>query len=199
MNSVKIARFVRAAVLITLFMVLFLGLLQKVPIASAQITAPVPTGSADRSPPMLGQTVPPAPGTITVTASVSDTLEDWVFVFALNDGSLRAATKAVPTVGWSDLAPNQVYTLTQYDPGAEWRAAVFTCTRNGSPIADADPESSGFELFLGAGDSVACAIINSMYPPTCGPSGSRCYPGEDRSKAYLPALANSYFTPANKP
>ena len=190
MNSVKYARLVRAAVLSTVFVVLFLGLLQNVPIASAQITAPVHTGSADRSPPMLGQTVPPAPGSITVTAYLTDSTEDWAFVFALDDGSPLVATKDVPTVGWSNLAPNQVYTLTQHDPGGDMLPGVFTCTRNGSPIADADPESSDFQLFLGAGDAVACAITNSTIPPTCGPSGSRCYPGENWSKAYLPTIAN---------
>lgn len=190
MNSVKYARLARAAVLSTVFMVLFLGLLQKVPIASAQITSSVHTGSASSSPPILNQTVPPAPGSITVTAYLTDTTEDWAFVFTLNDGIPLVATKAVPTVGWSNLAPNQVYTLTQHAPDGEWLAGVFTCTRNGSPIVDADPESSDFQLFLGADDSVACSVTNSTIPPTCSPNGNTCYPEENRSKAFLPTIAN---------
>ncbi|MFN8469112.1 MAG: hypothetical protein U0X20_26375 [Caldilineaceae bacterium] len=190
MNYVKCARFVKATVLITFFMVLLLGLLQKIPIASAQITSPVHTGSANSSPPILGQTIPPVPGTITVTASVADTTDEWAFGFTLNYGSPLVATKAVPTVGWSNLAPNQVYTLTEIDPGLPWLVGVFTCTLNGSPIADADTESIDFQLFLGADDSVVCSITNSMIPPTCGPNENTCYPEENPSKAFLPIVAN---------
>jgi hypothetical protein len=108
---------------------------------------------------------PPPPGTITVTKQVSGTTDNWAFTFTLNGANQRTATKAAPTVRWTNLAPDRTYTLAEVDPGSGWSVGAFRCRINGVPTADANGSAPGFQIVVTPGASVVCSITNTKVPP----------------------------------
>jgi hypothetical protein len=126
---------------------------------------------------------PPPPARITVTKVVTKTNEvDWSFVFRLNGANPRVATKAQPTVMWTDLEPNSTYVLSEDEPGAPWEQGEFVCTINGESVGDPAPGKS-LSLTVGAGDKVVCLKYNVDI------SGTNLDPGEE------PELTEQIFLP----
>lgn len=110
-------------------------------------------------------TYTPPPGQINVTKTATGATGPWSFTFTLNGGSPQVATTGTPTVTWSNLTPNQTYTVAEESPGSEWVAGAFSCTVNGTPTADADPGAAGFQVVVTPGAVVACTVNNTRVPP----------------------------------
>ncbi|MBK8050219.1 MAG: hypothetical protein IPK16_25825 [Anaerolineales bacterium] len=109
---------------------------------------------------------PPAPGKITLTKNVAGAVEAWSFMFQLNGANDRTVTNEAPVATWDNLTPNQMYTLSEVDPGADWEVGAISCLVNSEPVSDSDPDAAGFQVDVTPGAVVACNITNTLKPGT---------------------------------
>lgn len=101
------------------------------------------------------------PGRITLTKLVNGAVANWSFSFTLDGADQRTATAAAPTVSWTNLEANRTYTLAEVDPGPNWLAGAPQCAVNNEAVADADPQTPGFQITVTAGANVTCSVTNS--------------------------------------
>jgi hypothetical protein len=104
------------------------------------------------------------PGVITLTKAVIGTTGDWSFNFTLNGIEQRTVTQANPVATWTNLDANQTYTLAEVNPGAGWQTATPSCTINGDPVTDADPNTAGLQILVTPGSSISCLATNTALP-----------------------------------
>ncbi|MBK8050220.1 MAG: hypothetical protein IPK16_25830 [Anaerolineales bacterium] len=92
------------------------------------------------------------------------TTEPWSFTFQLDGANDQTVTNAAPAATWDNLTPNQVYTLSEVDPGAQWQMGAISCLVNDEPVSDGDLNAAGFQVNVTPGAVVACSITNTVTP-----------------------------------
>ena len=106
-----------------------------------------------------------SPGQITVTKTVSGTEEAWSFRFLLDGGNERPVLTGSPNAVWSNLTPNRTYTVSEENPGSEWKPGEFACFVGAARVYDLDESTPDFQVEVKPGANITCAIENTKITP----------------------------------